>query len=70
MEGINNPSFDEAGIEKFKYHFFYANKEIPGHPVIFDCKANTISEADALYEKKIGKVPEKQNHIGCSIVKL
>jgi hypothetical protein len=66
MEGLDKtPNFDEAGIEKLKYHYFYYNNELAGHPVIFDCKADNVSDADKQYKEKIGKEPNKSEHIGC-----
>jgi hypothetical protein len=34
---------------------------------IFECEAIGILEADEQYKKVMGKDPEKQNYIGCSI---
>jgi len=62
-------AFTNESIEKPKWHYIYSNNELAGHPVIFECDADDISQADALYEAKIGRTPNKQNHIGCSIVK-
>lgn len=33
-------------------------------PIVFECDAKSVSEADALYEQKFGIKPEKQKHIG------
>lgn len=38
-----------------------------GGRVVFECTATDILKADKLYEKKMGKNPEKQPYIGCSI---
>lgn len=68
MEAIGN--FNKENTEKPKWHYTYVNNELSGHPVVFECDAESISEADSLYEEKLGIKPEKSNHIGCSIVKL
>ena len=67
MEGAGE--FNIENIEKPSWHFTYVNNELSGHPVIFECDAETISEADEMYEQILGLKPEKQNHIGCSIIK-
>lgn len=67
MKGFEG--FTNENVEKLKFHFSYANNELPGHPVIFECDADDIAQADVLYEQKIGKKPEKESYIGCSIVK-
>jgi len=36
-------------------------------PVIFSCKAESITEADSLFQKETGQSIEKQPHIGCSV---
>jgi len=36
-------------------------------PVIFECEAENILEADALYEKATGQKASKQGHVGCEI---
>ena len=64
-EGLN---FENA--EKPKWHYIYSNNEMAGHPVVFECDALDILEADKLFEEKIGKTPDKQNHISCSILKI
>lgn len=60
--------FSQENIEKYKFHFSYANNEMPGHPVIFECDADNIFAADILFEQTIGKKPEKDSYIACSIV--
>lgn len=70
MESLNFEcvKFDES-IEKPKWHYTYNNTDISGHPIIFECDANDILEADKKYEEKVGRAPDKQNHISCSIIK-
>lgn len=65
MEGLK---FSD-NIEKPKWHYVYSNNEISGRPVVFQCDAEDISEADRKFEEKIGKAPDKLNHIGCSAIK-
>jgi hypothetical protein len=65
MEGTNQPE----NTEKPTWHYTYSNNELPGHPVVFECDAESIIEADNLFEQKLGITPERNNHIGCSIVK-
>jgi len=64
-EGLNFES-----METPKWHYFYSNNEMSGHPVVFECEAFDILEADKLFEERIGKAPDKENHISCSMVKI
>ena len=64
-EGLN---FEN--IEKPKWQYIYSNNEMSGHPVVFECEAFDILEADRLFEERIGKAPDKENHISCSMVKI
>jgi hypothetical protein len=64
-EGLNFES-----IERPRWHYTYTNNEMSGHPVVFECDAFDILEADSLFEERIGKAPDKENHISCSIVKI
>jgi hypothetical protein len=65
MEGLN---FNEGSIERQKYHFVYTNIDISDHPVIFECDAFDMKEADKLYEEKVGKRPDKGGSIALSII--
>lgn len=65
---MRSPEGFNENIEKPKWHYIYSNNEIAGHPVVFECDAEDISEADSKYEEKIGKKPDKE-YIGCSVVK-
>ncbi len=67
LESINN--LGPENTERPRYHFFYFNKDISDHPVIFDCPAGSRSEADLLYEEKMGK-SSKGDHISCSTVRI
>jgi hypothetical protein len=69
MEGIENLNNIE-NIEKPMWHYTYSNNELSGHPVVFECEADDIVEADDLYEKKLGIRPDRGSHIGCSIIKI
>jgi hypothetical protein len=48
--------------------FVYRAKVKKNEPgvIVFKCKAESITEADKLYEAAIGKGPAKQAHIECS----
>lgn len=48
-------------------NYIYTYTDYKTKEVVFQCKSETISEADLLYEKATGKNPSKQSHIGCSI---
>ena len=37
QEGLN---FNDAGIEKLKYHYTFSDNKVLGHPVIFECEAD------------------------------
>ena len=65
LEGLNFES-----METPKWRYIYSNNEMSGHPVVFECEAFDILEADSLFEERIGKAPDKENHISCSIVKI
>jgi hypothetical protein len=62
--------FVKENTERLKFHYVYCNNEISGRPIVFECDAFDILEADDLYEKALGVKPERQNHIGCSVIKL
>ena len=62
--------FDEENIEEQKWHFFYFNNEISDHPIILECIARSQAEADSIYTEKIGKRPSKDDHIGCTTIKI
>lgn len=50
------------------YLFKYVdNSKYPDTQVIFETKANSISEADVVFEKTTGINPSKANHIGCQV---
>ncbi len=57
-------------MEQPKWHYTYTNNEMSGHPVVFECDAFDILEADKLFEERIGKVPDKENHISCGVIKI
>ena len=70
------PSFEGANMEgaienkeKLTFHFTYVDHSKEKHPIIFECDANSITEADIMYEAKLGEKPERQNHVGCSLVR-
>ncbi len=71
MEGI--PQIDSISPENTealkKSRFYYANNDLPGRPIIFECCADTITEADAMFERKFNIKVEDSYHIGCSVVK-
>ena len=62
--------FDEENIEEPKWHFFYFNNEISDHPVVLECIAGSQAEADDIFTQKMGKKPNKDNHIGCTTIKI
>lgn len=74
MELMHNP---ERGPEKEKTreileggkYYSYRDNSKPERPVIFECRAGSITEADLMYEKETGIDPRKQNHVGCVISK-
>jgi hypothetical protein len=70
MEGTEGLNSSVESIERPMWHYIYSNNELPGHPVIFECDAFDIIKADDLYEERLGIRPERENHIGCSIVKI
>lgn len=36
-------------------------------PTIFQCEAESILEADKLFEEAVGKDPSKMKHVGCCV---
>jgi hypothetical protein len=60
--------FSQENIEKPKWHYTYSNNGIDGHPVVFECDAENVTDADEKYEQKIGVKPQKE-YISCSAVK-
>lgn len=60
--------FENTEMPRWRYT--YTNNEMEGHPVVFECEASDVVEADALFEAKIGKAPDKENHISCSAIKI
>ncbi len=50
--------------------YIYRDHSKGGDEIIFECEAQNITEADQLYEAKIGKNPEKQKEVGCEVVPL
>jgi hypothetical protein len=63
FEGLNTES-----VEVPKHQYVYVNTELPGRPVVFRCNADSQERADELFEAQMGKRPDKENHIGCSVV--
>jgi hypothetical protein len=63
-----NPEGAE-NAEKLLWRYTYVDHSKDNHPVIFECVTHDISDADLQYEQRFGVKPERQNHIGCSIVK-
>lgn len=66
--GFETINQDTENIENIKYHYVYTNVDIPGRPVIFDCDASDLAEANDLYEKKLGIKPALNESIGLSII--
>ena len=70
MEGGPNKEIGAVeNLEKPIFHFVYVDNSKLERPVVFECDADNITVADELYEEKIGEKPERQNHIGCSLVR-
>lgn len=68
MESLTNFGDSPEQSEKLKNRYVYYNKELDGHPVIFECQAEDIAQADELFATKLGKKPDKSGHIGLSIL--
>jgi len=49
--------------------FIYKDNSQPNKPIVFEVEAETITEADKLYQQVTGQNVVKQSHIGCSIIK-
>ena len=60
--------FINENIEKPKWHYTYSYNGIDGHPVVFECDAESTTVADDLYEKEIGKKPD-EDYLGRSAVR-
>lgn len=60
----------EPKFEVIKYLFTYVDNSKVERPVIFSCIAEDILTADAKYEAETGEKPDRQNHVGCSVVKV
>ncbi len=69
MSEYEGDIFVPENTERLYFHYVYYNNEISGRPVIFECDASSVLEADDLYEKAIGVKPEKDGHIGCTTIK-
>lgn len=54
-----------SNIENIPEYFYTDNHEEKHGEVIFTCRAVTMDEADALFEKKFGYNPRKNSSIGC-----
>lgn len=72
MEGLPFEYFKQnsnpENKERPKWHYVYTNNEISDHPVVFECEAYDMAEADSEYEKKIGIKPGRGGPISLSIL--
>lgn len=61
----------EQFSEKKKFKFIYRDHSDPADKdkIIFQCEADSGPEADRLYQIATGKDPEKQNYVGCEIIR-
>lgn len=46
--------FNEAGIEKPKFHYAYTDNSQKTHPIIFSCEANDVTEANLKFKDEFG----------------
>lgn len=63
------PEQEPSGERLPTNHYTYVDYGAPDHPVIFECDAMDILEADEKFKEKLKKIPERENNIGCSVVK-
>jgi len=59
----------ERGPERKLNKYTYRDNSAGGK-IIFECTAESILEADKMYEAATGKDAEKQNYVGCSVEKI
>jgi hypothetical protein len=72
MEGLedlnlNKPESNESVEKLKKQHYLFTNNDISDHPVVFDCFAESDSDAEKQYQQRMGKGREN-TYIGMSIV--
>ena len=48
-------------------HYKYTDHK-NGNNIVFECDAESILDADKLYQEKIGKHPQKQAYVGCEVI--
>lgn len=48
--------------------YIYSDKGQQPNKVVFQCQADNILEADALYRVTLGKDPAKEKYIACEVI--
>jgi hypothetical protein len=65
------PSSERSNSEQEpKKKYTYRDNKTPDRDIVFECLANDILEADAMFKAETGKDPAKLNHIACSFEKI